>query len=185
MNKILSIAALIAVGFGAALLLGVWKGSPQPEATSSNATSYENAVFGLAYTFPSKYKLDERIDGYQGLDVLVLTMVDASTTVPDMSEGPTAMSVIVVPNASSTPLDEWVKNNTISNFYLAQDRALLPLTFKGSPAVIYQYSGLYENEAMAVSHGGKVYIFSVSWASADEPIRQDFDQVLGTITFTP
>jgi hypothetical protein len=90
---------------------------------------------------------------------------------------------LVVNDPTNTPLDVWVKNSSISNFNLSATKTLASTTLGGEPAVKYLYSGLYENDAVAVAHGGKKYLFFGSWAGAEDPIRSDFQSLLKTVKF--
>jgi hypothetical protein len=100
-----------------------------------------------------------------------------------MSEGPPAISVIVVPNPENLSLEEWVRTKSISNFYLSPDKKLAATTVAGEPAVRYSHTGLYESDAVAVVHAGSTYLFSAGWAQANDPIRAYFLNLVSSVQF--
>ena len=136
-------------------------------------------------SYASIYNLETRDDAFDGKETHVLTLIDASTTVPDMSEGPTAISIIEIPITATTSLANWVRDNSISNFYLSPDKVFSSTSVGGAEALAYRYSGLYEVDAVAVAHNGKIYLFAVSWMNASDRIRSDFKNLLSSVTFIP
>lgn len=152
--------------------------------TVSDEKKFDSQEIGLKFSYPSLYALTERQDSYKSTPIHVLTLINASTTIPDMSEGPTAISAIEIPVSGTTTLEQWVQGASISNFYLSPDKTFLPTKVDGEPALAYRYSGLYESDAVAVQHGGKIYLFAASWIDANDRIRSDFKNLLSSVTFT-
>jgi len=146
---------------------------------------YTSAEGGLSFAYPLTYTLVERSDGFEDKPVRVITLIPKDAAVPDMSEGPILMSIIVADNTEGLPLEEWVRSKSISNFSLSADKVLSPITVADAPALSYQHSGLYEFDAVAALRNGRVYIFSVAWLTADDQIRKDFQTLLKSVSFTP
>jgi len=137
----------------------------------SDSLSFNSEEIGLEFEYPKSYTLTTRHDSYAGAEIHVLTLINASTTVPDMSEGPTAISIIEIPVPTVTALESWLKYASISNFELSPDKKFSPTTVDGQPALAYRYSGLYESDAVAVEHDGKIFLFAVSWMDQNDPMR--------------
>ncbi|MES2006577.1 MAG: hypothetical protein V4436_00545 [Patescibacteria group bacterium] len=178
---------IVIIGFvavGAYLLLAPTFAPQTPSPTATTTTTgtqhYSSSVAGIAFDYPNTYKLEERSDSFEGQPITVITLIDKNVVVPDMSEGPPSISIIVVLNASSTPLDAWVKAKSISNFNLS-DKKLSSTTVDTEPGVSYTHSGLYESEAVVVAHGGKIYLMSVGSVSPTETIYSDFQKLLSTV----
>ncbi len=178
--KRLSVIAILLLVAGA----GVWYASRMGSHSAITEGSYRSNEIGLAFTYPPTYDLNARHDSFNGMPVQILTLIDASSTVPDMSKGPTAISIIKVARPATTTLEQWVRDSSITNFYLSPDKKITQTTVAGQPALAYRYSGLYESDAVAVEHSGAVYIFAASWMKADDAIRTDFKNLLSSVTFT-
>jgi hypothetical protein len=180
---IAGIVILVLLGLGNFLIN--WQ--KQPTSTVPNAPlgvlTYESPAAGITFTYPSTYRVEARSDGFDGQTIAVMTLINKDVVIPDYSEGPPAISIIAVPNPSNMPLDQWVRSKSISNFALSIDQKLSATTVEGEPALAYTHSGLYESDAVAFVHNGKVYLLSVGWADAQDAIRSDFQNLLKTITF--
>ncbi|MBY0472887.1 hypothetical protein K2Q00_01200 [Patescibacteria group bacterium] len=148
-----------------------------------DSLTYTSQEVGLEFLYPKTYTLTVRHDSYASAEIHVLTLINASTTVPDMSEGPTAISVIEIPVSGSPDLEQWVRNATISNFNLSPDKTFTPKNIDGEDGVAYRFSGLYESDAVAVEHDGKIFLFAVSWMDQNDPMRHDFQELLDSVEF--
>ena len=179
---LLGICILVLLGIGG-FLINQHSASPVPFVpnTSSSTLAYTSPIASISFNYPSHYNLNERKDGFEGQPISVITLVDKDVVVPDMSDGPTLISIISVPNPTNLSLEEWVKTKSISNFNLSADQKLTPTTVAGEAAVAYTHSGLYESDAVAWAHGDKIYVASVGWASATDPIRTDFQNVIKSV----
>lgn len=176
----------IAVGLIVLVAVGVYLYTTKPPAVHEEASTmniYHVEEVGIRFEYPKAYTLTSRDELYEGKEAHILTMVNASTTVPDMSEGPIAMSIVEVPVATSTNVEAWVREHSISNFNLSPDKVLTPTTVAGVPALAYRHSGLYEFDAVAFQNNGHLYIVSVSWLTQGDAIRQDFKDLLASVTF--
>ncbi len=145
---------------------------------------------GFAFMYPSSYALSSHPGAPGEGDTLVL--VPKGITVPQNSDGPESISISVFSNAEGLPLEQFIKNKPVSNYHLTRDGVLTPGMIGGKPSLSYHYSGLYENDAVAVLNNGKVYIFSVGWdrttypikwGQSIYPIRDDFDTLLSSVAF--
>ncbi|MBC7836211.1 hypothetical protein H7X87_00320, partial [Acetobacteraceae bacterium] len=123
-KKTLWLAGVLAVLLGIAIVFGAFKpkeAAMPTDDTSQQSVSYSNQTFGIAFDYSPQYSVQERIETFQGEPLLVVTLIDKEAVVPDMSEGPTAISMVVAQNATNTPLDIWVATHSISNFQLSPD----------------------------------------------------------------
>jgi hypothetical protein len=101
---------------------------------------------------------------------------------PQNGEGPPSITVSTYNNAERLPLDQFLRSEPKANFALS-DRELRQATVGGKPALAYTYGGLYENDAVAVAIGDKVYVFAAGWMQANDPTRADLRDILKTVTF--
>ena len=184
----LTIAALIALAaLGAAYLVSlndhrsygdVATTSPQTEL--SQYTSEE----GVSFQYSNNYELSSHQSNLKGQtwDSLVLSLKGAN--VPEGSEAPPTISVSVLDNLKDLSLDQWVLQDPRSNWKLNHDQGALGSGMVGGePAMLYTHDGLYQTNAVAVLHGGKVFLFEVGWLTSDDQIRIDFQNLLGTVQF--
>jgi hypothetical protein len=175
--------ALIVVCVVAAIATAFYTNKQSNTVAPPASLTYHSEHVGLDFNYPTTYTLTTRHDSYAGAEIHVLTLLDASVQVPDMSEGPAAISIIEIPITATTTLAQWVRENSISNFYLSPDQTLSSTTVGGVDALAYRYSGLYESDAIAVEHGGKIFIFAGAWLDANDAIRADFKNILASVTF--
>src|SRR3989339_658794 len=147
----------------------------------SDSLNFKSEEIGLEFSYPKIYTLTERHDSYAGAEIHVLTLINASTTVPDMSEGPTAISIIEIPVVDDIDVEQWLRNATISNFNLSPDKTFTPKIIDREDGLAYRYSGLYESDAVAVEHDGKIFLFAVSWMDQNDPMRHDFQELLDSV----
>lgn len=177
-KSLIAILAVVVVlaGMGYAVIQNQ---TPAPEPTTEDSSQYSSA--DITFTYPDTYKLTERNDSFEGNAVKVITLIDKDVVIPDMSEGPPAISILIVSDSSSTTLEQWVKTKSISNFQLSQSQKLYPVTVGGEEALNYTHSGLYESEAYAVKHEGKIYLLSVGSIDQSEQITADFQKILKTV----
>lgn len=139
---------------------------------------YSSAHVGVAFTYPDKYELESRHVGEGHL----LTLLPKDYVPPQNGDGPAAITVQEFNNAEDLPLDTFIQNEPMANFSLS-DGKTTPTTIGGQPALMYAYSGLYENDAYAVAANGRVYVFATGWTSADDPLRQEPKDLIKTVTF--
>lgn len=170
---------LVAIGGWA-----VWSRFHAPVVSTTIATTqYSSSETRLAFVYKNTYVLDVRQDSFNGHEVTVLTLTNPTIVVPDMSDGPGGISVLVVADAANTPLALWLQQSSISNFNLSTTKELASTTLAGQEALRYTYSGLYENDAVATMHNGKKYLFFGAWGTAGDPTRKDLQDLLKTVQF--
>lgn len=179
----IGIAVIILLGLGSAFLSGPKQSQqPAPAAGSGDIVPYIGTA-DISFAYPNTYTLTERGDSFEGNPIVVMTLIDSAAVVPDMSEGPVAIAILSIPNPQNIPLETWIQTKSISNFYLSADKKLVPASVSGEQGLSYTHTGLYENDATAVAHGGRVYLFFVSWTDAQSPMRSDFQNLLKTVQF--
>ena len=144
---------------------------------------YNSDALQLAFSYPNNYILTEHHEGGAERRWDIIVLADESTLPPPQnSEASPTITIIVLDNLEGQTLEQWVHGSAFSNFKLGGD-ALASTTVDGEPAIAYRSSGLYENDAVAVAHGAKIYFFSTGWLGESDVIRQDFQDILGSIRF--
>jgi len=153
----------------------------------SNAQSkrFDSNALELSFSYPKSYTISGHTEEgpERTWDVLVLQQ-ESTTPPPQNSEGPPTISIIVLDNSTGLTLENWIRGSAFSNFNLGGE-VLASTTIGGEPALAYHYSGLYENDAVAVLHGTKIYFFSVGWLTEGDEIREDFRDILKSVVFAP
>jgi hypothetical protein len=177
------------IGIGCLILAYIgWRHAFHTDAkiteSAPNTERFESHHVGLAFDFPNHYAQElKHVNEDTPDEYHVFVLTDASSTAPENGEAPPAITIAGIDVASSTDLEEWVKADKRSNYYLASDKTLAPTAVGGEPALAYRYSGLYENDAIAVKHQDRLYVFSVSWMAAGDQIRRDFDGIIKTTSY--
>jgi hypothetical protein len=155
-------------------------GGVQAPATTMQQYSSED---GVTFQYPDTYRLTSQTNTAGGFTWDSLVLIDKNYVAPVNGEGPTAISMSVFDNAEGLPLEQWIKNEPRSNYKLSAEGTPTKGAIGGKESLAYQYSGLYENDAVAVAHNGKIFLFSDSWMQTVDPIRQDFNKILSTVQF--
>lgn len=138
----------------------------------------------LIFTYPGNYVLTEHEEGSSEREWSVVILTDQnSPPPPENSEGLPSIVVVVFDNLEGQTLEEWIRGSAFSNFKLS-DETLASTTVGGEPALAYRYSGLYENDAVAVIANDKIYFFAAGWITELDQIRQDFQNILTSVEFT-
>jgi hypothetical protein len=176
------IVLIIVLGLSGVLLSVQNHSTPVPS-NNSSTVSYTSAQGDIAFEYRNSYDLTERNDSFEGKPIRVLTLTGKDVVIPDMSEGPPAISLVIVPNPENLPLQEWVQTKSISNFQLSATKTFTPITVGGEQGVSYTHSGLYESTATALAHQGNIYVFSVGSTDPTEPLVTDFQNLLKTVQF--
>lgn len=136
---------------------------------------------GVSFMYPDVYVLSSHAGTAGDGDTLVL--LPRGVTVPPNSDGPPAITLTVIRNAT-TPLEQWIRTDSRSNFALSPDHVLGSTAVGGQPAYLYRHSGLYEYDAFAVAHAGKIYVFEAGWNAPSDRIRLDFQNLVSSVQFT-
>lgn len=180
-NSLIFAVALVVIAISAYALLD--RNAAAPTHTFTAATTYDSDAAKVSFKYPDSYSLESRSDSFEGSPITIATLTVKGAEIPDQSEGPPAISMLAIPNPGNLALEDWIKAKSISNFSLSSDKKLSPVSVGGEPGLAYSHSGLYENDAVAVARGGKIYLFSASWADASSTMRADFQNLLKTVTF--
>lgn len=176
---LLAAVALLGIVLGGYVLLKKYV-AVQPQATDMTPYSSED---GVSFMYPNTYKLSSAHHTVGEFSWDSVELIDKNYVAPEQGEGPTSISMSVFSNAEGLPLEEFIKNEPRSNYQFSKDGTFTKGTVGGKPSLAYQYSGLYEFDAVAVEHNGKIFIFSDSWMQTIDPIRHDFNTVLATVKF--
>lgn len=158
-------------------------------ATSTSETiRYTSEAAKVSFNYPSHYQIESHIEGNaeRNWPVSVLMEKAAAANIPQNSEAPPAITIAAYPNPEGQSAEEWIKGDARSNWKLSPaqtDGGLGSTSVGGEQALMYRYSGLYENDAVVVARGDTMYVFTVGWLAAEEKIRVDFNDLLNTVKF--
>src|SRR6185503_4869602 len=125
------VALLVVLGL-AGVAIGITQPALHPSAAQPTLVPYLGNS-PLTFSYPNTYTLTERGDSFEGQPIRVLTFVNSGVSVPDESDGPPAISIIIVPNPKNVPLSQWVKEKSISDFSLSPDQTLSTTVLAGEP----------------------------------------------------
>ena len=179
--KALVVILLVLVALGG----GYFWYTGQPSGTSGDVATYTNAGYGISFTYPNTYALQEREVGNAERYhyAIVLTDKKALANIPQNGEGPTAIVMDVFQNSlDQLSVEEWIRGSNSSNFKLSPNDVLTPKTVAGAPAFSYVVDGLYRNDVVVFAHKGNIVMLSVSYFSSQDQIRADFAGVLSSVS---
>ncbi len=151
-------------------------------APQSDLTAYESEHFGLSFQYRNVYVATTTHAGNGEREWHVLLLLPEGYVPPQGGEGPAAITVQDIPNPEGVSLEQWVKSDNRSNWKLDGTEPQAT-TIGGKPALTYRHSGLFEFDAAAVAHNGKIYLFEAGWMAAEDKIRTDFAKLLSTVQF--
>jgi hypothetical protein len=160
----------------------VFQPAGEQSATSTIGT-FSSAEAGLSFTYPNSYELRSGPGDAEGPSYVIMLMSRDSLPVGANTEAPPAIIVQEFANPKNLPLDEWIKTTGASNWQLSTKGEMAGSTVGDEPGLGYAYSGLYETTAVAVAHGGKIYLFTVDTLTPDDAIKADFFSLLDTVHF--
>jgi hypothetical protein len=150
-------------------------------------STYENATYGLRFSYPDTYVLSERDEPGSALRMHhSITLMDktAAANIPQGGEGPTTITIDIFGNGiDKQSVDQWIKNTSKSNFKLSPDQTLSTTTIDSLSARSYTWDGLYRGESSVLSKGDNIYMFSVTYMDTLDRIRDDFAALLSTVKF--
>lgn len=170
------------LGVAVVVMLGLAPSFAQapPAPGLSTFTSFEGDV---VFRYPDSYEVEEVTEHFGDETVRLIVLTATGAEIPEFGEGPPTITIQIVPIAPNVRLDSWVRTNDASNFIFSIDGIIRPTTVGGREARAYRYSGLYENDAVAVMGMGAVYVFSAGWIAEDDPIRADLQTLLASASF--
>jgi hypothetical protein len=170
---------LIILGVGVYVFMSApWQRPAPPPST------YLSSIYGISFSYPETYALQEREVGNGERYHYVITLIDkdALANVPVDGEGPPAISIdIYQNNLDKQKAEEWIRGSGFSNFKLSPDGAIRTTTAAGVPAYSYTWDGLYRGESVVFAHKGNIIMASVSYLSAEDAIRSDFSNILASL----
>jgi len=198
-SKLVIGLALLLLGGLAGYFIGagypVFEDKEVPEDTEDASAKTEtvekqvnNEKFGISFSYP------EGPEGY----VLVEPVATEDATVWALiatkeweelqaseagREGPTAMTIAIFPIPAGFPIEEWLASDQSLNFKLGVTETS-PAVVGGESGISYRWSGLYEGETTAVTHGDYVYLFSVTFIENSDSIYSDFGKLLDGTSFS-
>ena len=170
----LTVALLVALG-------GWWffAGSPEAPVQEVRGNTYSSHDYGITFSYPDGYTLVENDEG--GAHVVTL-IHESNLPLPEAGEGPTAITVQIMPNPKAQTTDEWIRSSPLSNFRLSGGTPVEVMVGTDS-ALAFAWDGLYTGTTIAQARGDKVYAFSVTYLTPEDPIRTHFAQVVASATF--
>lgn len=168
----------VALILAAVIALGAWWALTNTTEAPKRGTTYSSLEHGISFSYPEGYTLNERDE--RGAHVITLTV--ASAEVPEAGEGPTSITVQIVPNAGNQTADEWIRSSPLSNFRLSGGTPAEVMVGTDS-ALAFAWDGLYPGTTIVQARGEKIYAFSVTYLSPEDPIRTHFAQVVASATF--
>jgi hypothetical protein len=159
--------------------------APQEEQGGDRLVRYESSGLGIAFTYlENRYTLTTHTNGSAEREWQTITLVPSDFMPVEGGEGPPAITISILDNPEKLTLEQWIKGDSRSNWKLAPDNAQLrAATVGGEEGFAYQHSGLYETDAVAVMHDGKVYLFEGGWLTTNDEIRRDFERLLEKVEF--
>ena len=169
-NIIIAIVILVALG-GA-----YWYVNQSPE-MPSETLAYANSAYGISFSYPDTYVLEEREVGNGERYHYAITLMDkvAAANIPQNGEGPPAINVdIFQNNLDDLTAAEWVENDSRSNFKLSPDGTLAPVIVADAEGLLYAWYGLYRGNSIVFAHGDNIIMLSVSYLTPDDAILSDF-----------
>jgi hypothetical protein len=175
------IILLVCVVIAGAGFLFLNKNKDTQESTnqSRNLLTYENQEYGFSFTYPDHYFIEERQmeTGSQRHPEVVLIRAE-DIIPPEGGEGPPSIVVQIFRGESN--VNRWITTSQWSNWRQAIS-ATSSTTLGGSEAQKFSWDGLYVGETIAVEHRGNILAFSGSHIHPDDPIRNDFNSLIGSV----
>lgn len=165
---------ILAIAFGVWWFLG---GTAQAPVETGN--TYASPAHGISFSYPDGYVLEERDEA--GAHVITL-INESNLPLPEGGEGPTSITVQIIPNTENQTTEEWIRSSPLSNFRLSGGTPAEVLVGTQS-ALAFAWDGLYPGTTIAQARGGKIYAFSVTHLTVEDPIRTHFAQVVASATF--
>lgn len=185
MKWFIAIVIIAALGFGVYYAMpDAFSSNNAGENTTATSTpqrqSYASTAYGLSFTYPDTYVLDER-DITEGIPSHTIVLMDAmaAANIPVGGEGPASIAISIF-DAATTSAREWVESSVASNFQLAAG-SMTDTTIDGKSAVAYRTDGLYATDNIVVVHNSRAYMFSVGWVAESDAIVNDFQNLVASV----
>lgn len=159
-------------------------GENVPDALPQTQT-YENAAYGIRFSYPNSYVISEREEGTgeRAHHVIVLMDKEDAANIPQNGEGPTTINIDIFGNGvDKLPVTQWINNTSSSNFKLSPDQVLASTTVAGTEGLSYIWDGLYRGESTVIAHKSDIIMFSVTYMDSTDAIRDDYRALLASVS---
>ena len=158
------IIGLVVIGVALAAFLYL-----RPTQEVSSDKTYRSETYGISFTYPAKYFVQEMSTTGERIQATIVLMEDtpenrglAAGNLSDGRGGPPTITIgIYQNNLDKYTAESFIRGTNFSNFKLS-DGILTPYAVGGLSGFAYHASGLYENENVAVAQPEFVYI-GASW----------------------
>lgn len=146
--------------------------------------------FWYPFTGPDAYQVDEIVPEEGEITTLsyqyILTRADDYADYVDADEpreGPPTISISIFENPAKRTAQEW--GSGFAEYASAGVRVgdIVPATVGGIDGVEYLADGLYMSDQILVTVGSWLYLFRGEWLAADDQIRRDFNDIVGSVRF--
>lgn len=117
---------------------------------------------------------------YTIIDAHEYALLQEST---DARESPPAIAIQVYENTAHEPIMLWLEANPERANYHLKSSSVRNESVGGAAALRYSFDGLYQNEAIVISHKDHVLVFMGSFNSFEDPIRREFLNIVGSLAF--
>jgi hypothetical protein len=171
------ILALLVAGAGVFYVL-------QNDSFWSSFKMYSNDTYGISFTYPARYALQERNPGTSDVWLYEIALVDTNgaTNIPaDWGQSPNITIDIYQNDFNNRRLENWVRNSQASNFTRSVDGLLPDVTVAGVSGLFYHWKGLYSADTYALPHRNNVILLTVTFNSRDDQIHQDFTDIVTSL----
>lgn len=152
--------------------------------------TFSSEKLAFSFSYPEKYFLtEEEVNVPQRYHARLMIIEDneGNRALLDGSgpagELPSAIMVDIYQNdLDKQTAEQWVKNTSDSNFKLGTGN-LATTTIGGLAGVIYNWSGLYEADAVVLANEKYVYMFTGTYIAREDTIRGDFAALVSSARF--
>lgn len=148
--------------------------------------TYQSAEYGISFTYPDSYVLEERELGTGERFHHNVTLMDreAAANIPQNGEGPTTITVdFIQNNIEKLSIEDWIRNDSRSNFKLSPDGELVATTMGEKEALTYIWDGLYRGQSIVFAHKETIVMYSVTYMTSDDEIVFDSIGIFESIQF--
>ncbi len=179
------LALVVLVGF---YLLGSLYVTKETEEKKQSMVSFSSTPAALSFEYPNGYYVLEKQVGTETNPQTTIVLVEdteenrntVNNIVEDVREWPTMITIDAYLNTKGLAPEVWAQQETT---WKVSDKVLRPALIGTSPAVQYDWSGLYEGTSTIITSDTHAYVVSVTWMSSEDQIRKDYVALLQTLIF--
>lgn len=147
--------------------------------------TYHSEKYGLTFEYPERYYLEEREEGNGEREHHVIILTDDTEENRAVREGeapgregPIAITVDVYQNdLDMLTAEEWMKNNSRSNFKLSDGAYDTPV-INNLSGVSYRWDGLYLGRTLAFANNKYVYAFTATYMNPNDFTLVDLAKII-------